>query len=105
MMTGTSTVSSLLCAPDIKIGTTRRPVDGHLPARVLSLHENIQRVVSRPSSLGKDTGDSAEAGSVHEDRLDIRESCAPFVHLGPALLRSGIPPVCDGGLEAATGTR
>ena len=35
MISGTSTWSSLLDAPDIKTGTTRRPVDGHLSARPL----------------------------------------------------------------------
>jgi hypothetical protein len=35
MMFGTSTVSSLLVAPGMNTGTTRRPVDGHLSARPL----------------------------------------------------------------------
>ena len=35
MMTGTSTVSSLSWCTRHKIGTTRRPVDGHLSARPL----------------------------------------------------------------------
>ena len=38
-MTGTSTVSSWLGAPEIKTGTTRRPVDGHLSARALKVRD------------------------------------------------------------------
>ena len=37
-MTETSTWSSLVGAPESSLGTTRRPVDGHLSARPLSLY-------------------------------------------------------------------
>ena len=62
-MTNTSTESLLLVLPDIKAGTTQRPVDGHLSARPLSCITVRIWEALRDSRVGRRAPDGLEPSS------------------------------------------